>query len=81
MQALAERIPLLRHLELRGRAGQRLLFHQDHAQRRAGDQRRGGAEHIAERRDHVGGGNRIYRPAMLAGRAKCPRQAPSAGSR
>ena len=46
--------------------GQRRLLHQDHAQRRSGDQRGGGAEHVAECGDHVGGRDRTHGAAMLA---------------
>jgi hypothetical protein len=61
-------------------AGQRPFFHQRSCTARPGHQRRGGAEHVAERRDHVGGGIELTgRDARR--RARCPRPAPSAGSR
>ena len=48
--------------------GERPFLHRDDAKRGTGQQRGGGAEHVVERGDHVGGGDRIRRSPMFAER-------------
>ena len=53
-------------------AGERPFFHEDDAERGAGQQRGGGAKHVMERGDHVGDRYGIRRSAMFADRDAGP---------